>query len=173
MICVVHISCNILNTKCIKDLDIWIPDYNLTEFYSQFVSPLFHLFLGLLLAIIPCFLSIIHAPHFRVMTDLHGSPTTESWVNVGRHVLPNGLGHDKTVVSLWDRVLFLWIMSMWSVCTCGRYSLLVGICPVQDVLPRICSWHSSGEIRPRVREEGIAELILFITQQYLLSKKIK
>ncbi|XP_024041980.1 uncharacterized protein LOC112099112 [Citrus clementina] len=33
------------------------------------------------------------------MTDLHGSPTTESWVNVRRHVLSSGLGHGETVVN--------------------------------------------------------------------------
>ncbi|KAH9681644.1 hypothetical protein KPL71_027045 [Citrus sinensis] len=31
------------------------------------------------------------------MTDLHGSPTIESWVNVGRHVLSSGSGRDETV----------------------------------------------------------------------------
>ena len=50
MICVVQISCNILNTKCIKDLDIRISDINLAEFpiFPQFSSPFFHRFLGLL-----------------------------------------------------------------------------------------------------------------------------
>ncbi|XP_015380616.1 uncharacterized protein LOC107174334 [Citrus sinensis] len=32
------------------------------------------------------------------MADPHGSPTTESWVNVGCHVLPSGSGHGETVV---------------------------------------------------------------------------
>ena len=43
MIQVAQISCNILNTKCIKDSYIIISGINLTEFplFSQFLCPLF------------------------------------------------------------------------------------------------------------------------------------
>ena len=63
------------------------------------------------------------------MADLHGSPTIELWVNVGCHVLPNSSGHSETVAISWDRVLFLWAMSIWSVHISGQCSFLVGTCP--------------------------------------------
>ena len=50
MICVVQISCNIFNTKYLKDLDIRISDNNLAKFplYPQFLYSLLHRSLGFL-----------------------------------------------------------------------------------------------------------------------------
>ena len=86
-------------------------------------------FIGLLTSYSRCptFLRILHAPHFRVMADSHGSPTTRSWVNMECHVLPNGSGHSENVAISWDRVSFLWVMSIWPAYISGRYA------PVHDV----------------------------------------
>ena len=152
---------------CIKDLYKLNYGFNLAEFslYSQFFSPLFSSVSWLLIAVVPRSCLLLMPPFYRVMADPHGSPTTESWVNVGRHVLPSGLGHGETVVSSWDRVLFLWVMSIWSVLVSSWRM------PVHDVLPILCSCYSAGEIRLRVRDEDMAELVLFITQHIFLSYK--
>ena len=63
------------------------------------------------------------------MIDPYGSPTTELWVDVGCHVLPSGSGYGETVAISWDRVLFLWVMSIWSIHISGWCSFLVRTCP--------------------------------------------
>ena len=103
-------------------------------------------------------------PHFWVMIYPHGSPTTELWVNVWCHVLPNNSRHGETVAILWDRLLSLGdehlvSTDLWSVLVFSWHM------SVQDVLSGLCSCHSAEEIRFRVRDKNMAKLVLFITQQ--------
>ncbi|KAH9681823.1 Amino oxidase domain-containing protein [Citrus sinensis] len=76
----------------------------------------------------------VNPPMLKLEQDPHGSPTTESWVNVGCHVLPSGSGHSETVAISWHM-------------------------PVHDILLRLCSCYSAEEIRLRVTCPNMMEFL--------------
>lgn len=74
----------------------------------------------------------------------HGSQQS-TWANVGRRVLPSGLGRGETVALSWDRALSL--NDKFLVGTCFW---LVVTCSIKNTPPGICLHHLAEEIHPRL-----------------------
>lgn len=83
--------------------------------------------------------------HTRAIKGHYGFQQS-TWANVGRHVLPSGLGRGETIALSWDRALslndkFLVGMRFWLVVTCS----------MENTPPGIYLHHLAEEIHPRLR----------------------
>ena len=151
--------------KYLTNLGLKFSDNNLAEFplFSQFFCPFLHRSPGFLqpLSHVSAYSS---CPPFS--DDGRPSWVSNHWI-VGKRGMPcssQRFGAQRNcrdfmrscVLSLGDE--HLTGIYFWLVYISSRYA------PVHDVLPRLCSCHSTEETHLRLRDEDMAELVFFITQ---------